>query len=100
MCVRNVSGRFAAQVWAQETAQRSARWQRWHPTVDPGGSTQQFEPFGPFFGIFDELEKSIFAKGLNFSMCPNKLNYADYRISFECFSGILKNINVLHCPRE
>ena len=40
-------------------------------------------------------EKSLFVKGLSFSLPPEKLCYSDYLINFELFYRSIDNLNIL-----
>ena len=50
--------------------------------------------FNSFSYVLSEAEKSL-QKGLNFSIPPEKLNHADYLISFELFYRDIGNLQVL-----
>ena len=51
--------------------------------------------FNYFSYVLSEAEKSLVGKGLNFSIPPNKLNHADYLVSFELFYRNICNLQVL-----
>ena len=42
--------------------------------------------------VLSELEKNLLLKGLNFTIPPNKLNYADYCLRYELLFRDIKNI--------
>ena len=41
------------------------------------------------------MEKSLLIRGLQFSLPPKKLNYADYLTNFELFYRSIRNLDVL-----
>ena len=43
----------------------------------------------------NDIEKSLLVRGLNFSICPGKLNYADYCINFEYLFKAIKTDGIL-----
>ena len=42
-----------------------------------------------------DCKKRLLAKGLNFSLPPKYLDYADYLVNFELFSRNIHNLDIL-----
>ena len=42
-----------------------------------------------------DIEKKLLAKGLNFSLPPKQLKYADYLVHFELFYIDIRNLEIL-----
>ena len=45
--------------------------------------------------VLSNIEKKLFAKGLNFCLSPKQLKYADYLVHFELFNRDIRNLEIL-----
>ena len=45
--------------------------------------------------VLSDCEKRLLAKGLNFSLSPKYLDYADYLVNFELFCRNIRNLRIL-----
>ena len=76
MCVNSTKGRF--------TADRSGK------VVNPSKVIFNFSKYE-----LSDCEKRLLAKGLNFSLPPKYLDYADYLVNFELFYRNIRNLGIL-----
>ena len=61
-----------------------------HPKNDPSKVIFNFSNYE-----LSDSEKSLLVKGLNFSIPPRKLNYADYLVNYELFYRDIRNLDML-----
>ena len=67
-------------------------FERDRDTNDPDQVIHNFSSY-----VLSDVEKSLLAKGLNFSIPPKKLNFADYMCPFE---NLYKNVKNCDASRQ